>query len=207
MNNRPLARKYKKTALVYDLLDYPWERRYRHWRANILGDLNGRILEAGIGTGHNLKYYHDSIEVIGIDLSIAMLRRARRRGHKYATCQWQLLQMDACQLGAFKDASFDGLVSTFLCCVMPDEYQLQAINEFARVLKPGAPFKLLEIIYSKDPKRAKWQRLIAPWVEKVYGARFDRQTRHYLANHPKLSLNHQRYLKDDTYLLLEGHRR
>ncbi len=35
------------TAWFYDILDYPWERQYRHWRPQLVGDIHGEVLEAG----------------------------------------------------------------------------------------------------------------------------------------------------------------
>jgi hypothetical protein len=29
-----------------DILDYPWERQYRHWRPQLVGDVRGAVLEA-----------------------------------------------------------------------------------------------------------------------------------------------------------------
>ncbi|HED19465.1 MAG TPA: SAM-dependent methyltransferase, partial [Gammaproteobacteria bacterium] len=66
--NLLLQEKYKLTASFYDILDYPWERIYRKWRPTLVGDLRGKILEAGVGTGKNLKFYHEDVELTGIEL-------------------------------------------------------------------------------------------------------------------------------------------
>ena len=50
-------KRYAGTAWFYDILDFPWELQYRKWRSGLLADLKGEVLEAGIGTGRNLKYY------------------------------------------------------------------------------------------------------------------------------------------------------
>ena len=41
--------------------------------------LSGRILDAGVGTGRNFPYYPPGNDIVGIDLSPAMLARAERR--------------------------------------------------------------------------------------------------------------------------------
>ena len=33
---RALQLKYDITAWFYDILDYPWERQYRHWRPQLV---------------------------------------------------------------------------------------------------------------------------------------------------------------------------
>ena len=87
---------------------------------------------------------------------------------------------------------------------MPDEIQPQAIEQFARILKPGGRFRLLEMIYSKNAKIRKRQERFAPFVEKVYGARFDRKTLSYIEQSEKLTITGTSFLKDDVYLMIEG---
>lgn len=198
-----LRNKYKITSFFYDFLDYPWERQYRKWRPKLLAEVTGKVLEAGVGTGRNLSYYNESVQLTGIDLSPQMLALAKHRA-KRAKCQIQLETLDASNLAGLEDNSFDWLISTFLCCVMPNELQGKAIAEFVRVLRPGGRFKILEMVYSKDPKKKRFQQRIAPLVEKVYGARFDRETLKFLSAHPKIKITNTNFLKDDTYLLIEG---
>jgi len=201
--NEFLYKKYNITAFFYDILDYPWERRYRKWRPALVGDLRGRVLEAGVGTGRNLPFYHPQAEVLGIELSEHMLRRAEKRKAK-ARCNVQLLNEDATVMSSVPSQQFDWVFSTFMCCVMPDEIQTQAIEQFARVLKPGGRFRLLELVYSKDTKIRKRQEAFAPFVEKVYGARFDRNTLAHIEHSATLTVTRTDFLKDDTYLLIEG---
>ena len=204
--NHSLRRKYAKTAWVYDILDYPWERIYRRWRPQLLQDMSGDVIELGVGTGHNLLYYPAEANVLGIDLSEAMLQKAQQRAHK-AQCEVHLKQEDASTLSTIDDHQFDWLISTFLCCVMPDSLQPQALRQFARVLKPGGRFRILEIVYSKNPKIRRRQLWLAGIVEKIYGARFDRKTLDYIKDCPQLAISQTRYLKDDTYLLIDGYAR
>lgn len=198
-----LMRKYRLTAWLYDILDYPWERQYRRWRPRLVGDVTGRALEAGVGTGHNLAHYPGGADVTGFDLSEAMLRFARRRA-ALARCPVTLIQADATDLSRFADNSFDWYLSTFMYCVMPDELQPQALAEMARVLRPGGRFRLVEIQYSADPKIRRRQQFLAPFVSAVYGARFDRHTLELLRQMKSVAVERVSYLKDDTNLLIEG---
>ena len=200
---RSLQSKYRLTSWVYDILDYPWERHYRRWRPQILQDLNGRVLEAGVGTGRNLPCYPPSVDLTGIDLSAGMLREARKRVSQ-AKCRVRLEEGDATLLKTFVDETFDWYVSTFLYCVLPDDLQSLALREMERVLKPGGRFRLLEILYSSQPSLRSRQRLLAPFVEWVYGARFDRKTLEQIREIRSLRVTRTSYLKADTYLLIEG---
>ncbi len=200
-----LRRKYGWTAGWYDILDAPWERIYRGWRPLLAGDLRGRIMEAGVGTGRNLSCYSADDRVVGLDLSEAMLTRAGQRA-KTGAAAISLVQADALHL-PFQDASFDAYLSTFLYCVLPDQLQSQALMEMSRILIPGGKFRLLEIVYSKHRRIRLGQTLLAPLVQRVYGARFDRKTLSKIKGMDSLEITGTRFLKDDTYLLIEGRRR
>jgi len=204
--NLSLRAKYNITAMFYDILDYPWERVYREWRPGLLGDLRGRVLEAGVGTGRNFKHYHESVELTGVDLSDVMLRKASKKARK-AKCKIELLHDDASVMRHVESNRYDWVISTFLCCVMPDEFQPMALEQFGRVLKPGGKFKLLEMVYSRNRRIRRRQDFFASFVEKVYGARFDRKTVQYLEESAVLDITRKRFLKDDVYLLVEGIRK
>ena len=202
-SNRSLRQKYQWVSCFYDVLDYPWELQYRRWRPSILNDIRGDVVEVGVGTGNNLNHYHPSVHVKAVDISQNMLNMARRKSRN-AACQIEYICDDACHLNHIETSSCDWLLSTFLCCVMPDELQPLAIAQFGRVLRPGGRFRILEIVYSRDPGLRRRQRRLAWLVEKIYGARFDRNTLAYLKTDAGLLISDVKFLKDDTYMLIEG---
>lgn len=196
-------KRYGVTAWFYDILDWPWERQYRRWRPQILGDVSGAVLEAGVGTGRNLAYYPKDVLLTALDFSAAMLKRAERRCGG-AVCTVEFIQEDATRMESVPSSAFDWVVAFFLCCVLPKELQDRAIAEFSRVLRPGGRFRLLEMQYSKIPSVRKRQDLFAPFVRKVYGAGFDRDTLTHVRRNPDLAVTGTRYLKHDVYLLIDG---
>jgi ubiquinone/menaquinone biosynthesis C-methylase UbiE len=128
--------RYQRIAPLYDLLDLPFEyRRYRGIRPQLFHGLSGHLLDAGVGTGRNFPFYPPGSDVVGIDLSPAMLSRAARRV-RLSAASIELKQMDVTNLG-FPDGSFDAAVSSFLFCVLPDELQVGALRELGRAVKPG----------------------------------------------------------------------
>ncbi|MEE9597369.1 MAG: class I SAM-dependent methyltransferase [Acidiferrobacterales bacterium] len=201
--NLLLQAKYNLTAMFYDILDYPWERIYKKWRPALLADIRGTVLEAGVGTGRNLRHYHHTVELVGVELSERMLEKARKRT-KTCQCEIELIHEDATIMKTVDANQFDWVFSTFMCCVMPDDLQELAIEQFGRVLKPGGRFRLLEMVYSKNKKIRRRQDFFAPFVEKIYGARFDRNTLRHLEQSSKLKVTNTSFLKDDVYLLIEG---
>lgn len=202
-DNRPNLSKYNITAWFYDILDLPWERQYSKWRPRLVGDVRGKTLEAGIGTGRNLKFYHPDVHLTGIDLCPVMIGRARQRSKK-ASCKVSLFQEDACVMESIPSDHYDWIVATFLCCVVPEELQKLVLEQFARVLKPGGRFRLLEMVYSQKPHLKKRQDFFSPFVEKVYGARFDRKTLDHARDSSHLKVTETQYLKHDIYLLIDG---
>ncbi len=103
---RSLQLKYDITAWFYDILDYPWERQYRHWRPQLVGDIHGEVLEAGVGTGRNLKYYNSDVNLIAIDLGKAMVKKAKRRGGS-AVCMLDCRHEDAAKMTSICSNQFD----------------------------------------------------------------------------------------------------
>jgi ubiquinone/menaquinone biosynthesis C-methylase UbiE len=64
-------------ARIYDLYDAPMELMgTRKRRRALIGKARGAVLEVGVGTGKNLRYYTSDVEVTGIDVSSQMLERA-----------------------------------------------------------------------------------------------------------------------------------
>lgn len=203
---RALARKYRITARFYDILDYPWERQYRRWRPTLLKGVGGTVLEAGVGTGRNLAHYPADANVTALDLCPGMVRIASKRAES-APCRVTLLCGDATCLPDQWSNHFDWYIGTFLFCVLPDPLQRPALEEMVRVLKPGGRFMIVEMLYSSNPRLLRRQKLFTPFVEMVYGARFDRHTLEHLRDSDGIEILQTRYLKADTYLLIEGRKK
>jgi len=192
--------RYQRIAWAYDLLDLPFEySRYRKIRPQLFRGLSGRILDAGVGTGRNFPFYPPGSEVVGIDLSPAMLARAERR-RPTAAAPVELRQMDVTRLD-FPDRSFDAAVATFLFCTLPDELQVAAMRELGRVVKPGGIIRCLEFTRPSSRLRRAMLRLWEPWVYWAYGATFDRQTERRVPE-AGLRLFESRFVHDDLIKLL-----
>ena len=191
---------YERIARFYDLLDLPFEHgRYRRIRPQLFAGLSGRVLDAGVGTGRNIPVYPQGAEVVGIDLSPAMLARAERR-RAAVGAKVDLRRMDVTRL-AFPDASFDAAVATFLFCVLPEEQQVPALQELGRVVKPGGEIRLLEYVRP----RGRWRRFVAglwePWMTWAYGAGFDRRTEEHVPE-AGLDVVESRFVVDDLVKFL-----
>lgn len=191
---------YQRVARFYDILDLPFElRRYQPLRREMWRGLEGRVLDAGVGTGRNMPFYPVGARVTGIDLSGAMLARAEKRRGRLGSAV-DLVEGDITAT-RFADDSFDAVVATFLFCVLGPAQQLSALRELARICRPGGEIRILEYAVSAHPLRRTVMALWAPWVRLVYGAAFDRETERYVSD-AGLDLVEARFLFSDIIKLL-----
>ena len=161
---------YARWAPVYDMVFGAVFERGRRAVVAAGERIGGRILEVGVGTGLSLPYYTDDTRVVGIDLSEHMLAKARVRVNKEGLNHVEdLAIMDAENLD-FPDESFD--VVTAQCVVNTVPHPKKALDEFARVLKPGGEIVLLNRIGADAGPRLAFERLFQP-VANRFGWRSD----------------------------------
>lgn len=176
VNERATAKtraRYDRNARFYDLMESGPERKFSSWRGDLWGRVRGeRVLEAGVGTGKNIPYYPENMEMTAIDLSPKMLEQARKKAAGEGT-EVKLLEADAQEL-PFPDDSFDAAVATFLFCSVPDP--VQGLEELRRVLVPGGQLLLLEHVLSHKPLLETPMRLFNPVAVRMTGANIDRET-------------------------------
>ncbi len=117
------------------------------------------VLLLGVGTGLDLPHLPPQHRYVGLDLTAAMLVRARRRT---AALHFAALRGDAQRL-PFHDASFDAAVLHLILAVVPAP--TLCLAEAARVLKPGG----LLLVFDKFLRRgeAGWKRLLNPLTRHV----------------------------------------
>ncbi|MCB0661554.1 MAG: class I SAM-dependent methyltransferase [Saprospiraceae bacterium] len=92
-----------------------------------------KILISGAGSGLDLQFLPDSVEITAIDITpgmIALLKnKARRQGKNV-----EAMVMDGMQL-QLEDNSYDHVILHLILAVIPDP--VKCIREAERVLKPG----------------------------------------------------------------------
>jgi phosphatidylethanolamine/phosphatidyl-N-methylethanolamine N-methyltransferase len=126
---------YRRYAPFYDGLFGGLLKQGHRWAARLVQSLGARrVLEIGVGTGLSLPLYAEGVEVVGVDLSADMLRRAQGRVARLGLANARLCRMDAERL-AFRTGAFDAVCILYAISVTPDPDAL--LEEARRVLKPG----------------------------------------------------------------------
>lgn len=170
--------RYDTAAPVYDFMEWPVERwLFRAWRETLWADVEGEVLEIGVGTGKNVPYYPDDTHVTAIDLSTEMLKRARRVAGSHPGKDVTLREMDAHALD-FQDDTFDDVVATFVFCSVPDPKQ--GLREAFRVTKPGGRLHLLEHMRASAPWLARIMDALDGPVHWLTGVHIARETVEYV---------------------------
>lgn len=125
----------------------------------------GRILEVGVGTGIALPDYPGTQPVYGVDISEPMLAQARRRVEELGLGFVEgLAVMDAGNLD-FPDASFDVVMAQYVVTTVPDPEG--ALDEFARVLKPGGEIILCSRVGAEGGPRRAVERVLMPFSRRL----------------------------------------
>lgn len=134
----------------------------RDWRAELLGDLAGQVLEIGPGTGLNLEHYPAGVTRLVL---AEPDRHMRARLAPKVEARAAPFPIEVADAGVdpipFDAESFDVVVSTLVLCSVPDHEA--ALVEIHRVLRPGGRFVFLEHVAAvENPKRHRWQQRLEP---------------------------------------------
>lgn len=134
-------RAYAVFAHVYDAVVFPF-RKLRHEVVTFVDPPPGaRLLDVATGTGQQaFAFAKRAREVVGIDLSEAMLSIARRK-NRCSNVSFQ--QADAAEL-PFKDDSFDASCVSFALHEMPRSVRERVVHEMARVTKHGGSITVVD---------------------------------------------------------------
>jgi ubiquinone/menaquinone biosynthesis C-methylase UbiE len=140
-------------------------------RRRLLQRASGRILEVAVGTGKNLPYYPEGSRIIAVDISLEMLKVARRRAAKLSINSSFVLA-DAESL-PFRDKSFDTAVSALSTCTFPNP--VGVFREMARVCRTGGKILLLEHGRSDHEWLGHWQDRHADKFAEPLGCHWNRE--------------------------------
>lgn len=165
MQTAGVAAAYDRWAPIYDLVFggvFATGRREAIAAAEAVGP---RILEVGIGTGISLPHYSAASWLTGVDISEAMLDKARERVRRLGLGNVeQIAVMDAEAL-QFPDDAFDVVVAQYVVTAVPNPER--ALDEFVRVLRPRGEIVITTRIGAGGGLRGNIEKALMPVTSKL----------------------------------------
>jgi ubiquinone/menaquinone biosynthesis C-methylase UbiE len=170
--SKDLSAKYNRFAPWYDILEGVLGfLGFTKLRQGVFPKASGKVLEVAVGTGKNLSYYRSDCQIIAVDLSTEMLKRARERAAKLnVNVQFSLADAEALP---FRDHSFDTVVSSLSTCTFPNP--AKALQEMARVSKRSGQILLVEHGRSDREWLGRWQDRHEDEFAKPFGCHWNRE--------------------------------
>ena len=129
------------------------------YKARLLADLHGDVLEIGPGSGPNFAYYAPDVRWVGVEPNPYMYPYLRAN----ADAQGRAIDLRTGYTEALPvaDASMDAVVSTLVLCSVRD---LDAsLAEIRRVLRPGGRYVFIEHVAAPAGSGLRrWQNWLQP---------------------------------------------
>ena len=151
---------YDRWAPIYDLVFGGVFRKGRKAAIAAANRIGGRVLEVVVGTGISLPQYAQHLRIFGTDISEAMLEKAKKRVAGLGLKNVEgLAVMDAEKL-EFPDDSFDVVMAQYVVTAVPNPEV--ALDEFARVLRPGGELIILTRVSADSGMRRFIEQRLQP---------------------------------------------
>jgi phosphatidylethanolamine/phosphatidyl-N-methylethanolamine N-methyltransferase len=165
LNREMVENAYDRWAPIYDLVFGGVFSKGRRAAILATNNIGGRVLEVGVGTGISLPQYASNLRIFGTDISEGMLRKAKARVADFRLKNVEgLAVMDAEKL-EFPDASFDVVMAQYVVTAVPNPEA--ALDEFARVLRPGGEIILLSRVSADAGMRRFIEQRLQPVVRQL----------------------------------------
>ena len=157
MRKPDIAQTYRKRSACYDST-VSFFNRFRSfgfdipaWRFTAVQALDLKpgdtAVDLGCGTGLNFPLIQDAInpdgKIIGVDLSDAMLEKARKQNLENGRQNVELVCADAAEYDFPKNVG--GILSTFALILMPE--CCRAVANGCQALRPGGRFSVLDMCW------------------------------------------------------------
>ncbi|HEX6377326.1 MAG TPA: methyltransferase domain-containing protein [Allosphingosinicella sp.] len=136
-----------------------FERTHRRYAGLLAAGAGGKVLELACGRGGFAEWLasETAAQVLGIDISRAQLRHARRRRRP----NLRFRRHDVMEVDSIAER-FDAVVLMDADCYLPDKGL--AVEKIARVMKPGARFLLIAWCKADGLNRLQEELVLEPFM-------------------------------------------
>lgn len=149
-------------------------------RERACAGLTGRVVEIGFGSGLNVPFYPETVELVSAVEPADLGWRLASERVAAARVPIERSGLDG-QALPFGDNSFDSALSTWTLCTIPDV--ATALAEVRRVLAPGGTLHFVEHGLAPDQRVQVWQHRLNP-IQKTFagGCHLNRDIRGLLTD-------------------------
>jgi len=136
-------------------------------REKVVPHARGRVLEVGIGSGLNLRFYDSTkvSKVWGLDPAPEMTRMAERAARSLPF-EVEFIGLPGDEI-PLEDDSIDTVLVTYTLCTIPDP--IPALRQMSRVLRPGGELIFCEHGAAPDASVRRWQDRLNPLWQRLGG--------------------------------------
>jgi ubiquinone/menaquinone biosynthesis C-methylase UbiE len=163
--------KWDRASDRYDLFSRGAEKRWADAKREFFAPMRGRVLFLAAGTGLDFQFFPPQRDLVAIDISPSMLRRAAPRAADYDG-HIELREMDVHDLD-FPDETFDQVFTACTFCSVPDP--IRGLQRLRRALKPGGDLRMFEHTGSRWFPLSAILHLMTP-LTRLNGPDLDRPT-------------------------------
>lgn len=180
MNNFSNMKIYRRWARFYDnFFGGSYINKQREVEMSMLSLKSGdSILFIGIGTGEDLRFIPEEVNVTGIDITEGMLDVARGKAQALGLKNVKILNMDGQNLD-FAENQYDYVVLNLILSVIPDGHS--CLSEAYRVLKPGGKIAVFDK-FLEDKKEPDIMRKLFNNITKLLGTDINRRFSNIVGN-------------------------
>lgn len=162
MDDKRNLKIYRTWAPIYDSVMRPIYGAARRRAIELLNLQTGeKVLIPGVGTGLDLPLIPPSVQVTGVDLTPAMLEKARLQsidmGMIFAVMNAQALQ--------FPDGTFDAVILNLILSVVSDG--VAAFAEAWRVLRPGGRIVVFDKFLPEAEQPSLFRKLLGSAIRSI----------------------------------------
>ena len=163
--------KWDSAAPSFDKFNVGVEKRYGRFKKEWFSNCEGKVMLVAVGTGLDLPYIPENLNLTAVDFSKNMLKEAGKKIEKLNR-PVNLLHADVQELGV-KDKSFDTIVTSCTFCSVPDP--VKGLRELHRVLKDDGKLLMFEHVRPSNIFLGTMMDLMAPLISMI-GPNINRRT-------------------------------